>query len=275
VDNKNVLCNRIENIPYLYEHFGRIPESLFRKMIESLNTVRSASYDCLRYLEGFSYSTRGAWRVMVNDLPSRVEHTGIPGTSELGLNAHQENWIVINRTLDYEEEYNKDFSLSLLVASASNPKGSRHVRNQFDSSKKMAEDRRKKLIKEGFIDTHKWAPEGWAASVDTAEELVAELERQMTGVKDRHDIFMEKYMEKIREKAAKKAQEAEERLKQLREGREDFFIDGSQHILTPEETKKLMRKSKSNVELVPEQIITPEDKDKFYKKIGARVLTGK
>jgi hypothetical protein len=275
VDHRNVLPGRNEKIHELYEYFGGMTDKLIKKMIESLNTIRLSSYDCLKYLEGFTYNTRSTWRVLAKDLPTKVEFTGIPGTDELGLSIHQENWISINRSLDYEEDYNKDFSLSLLVASASNPKGSRHVRNQFDSSKKMAEDRRKKIMKEGFIDTRKWSPEGWAAPVDTAEELVAELERQMTGVKDRHDIFMEKYMERMRETAAKKAREAEERIKQLREGRDDVLIDGSQRAMTAEEVRKLTAKPLATVELVPEQIITEEDRNKYYKKIGARVLTGR
>jgi hypothetical protein len=274
VDRRNILPGRNEKIHELYEYFGEMTDKLIRKMIESLNTIRMSSYDCIRFLEGFTYNTRPTWRVLANDMPTKMEFTGVPGTSELGLSLHQENWIAINRALDSEEEYNKDFSLSLLVASASNPKGSRHVRNQFDSSKKMAEDRRKKIMKEGFIDTHKWTPEGWAASVDTAEELVAELERQMTGVKDRHDIFMEKYMERMRETAAEKTRVAEERIKQLREGRDGVLIDGSQRAMTMEEMKNL-NKPKSTVESVPEQIITEEDRGKFYKKIGARVLTGK
>lgn len=275
VDKYNVLPNRIEKLPELYELFCKMPERLFRAVIENLNSMRANSYDCLKFLEGFTYSSRGMWRVLGNDLPTQIEHTGILGTPDLGLNIHQENWIVINRALDSEEEYNKSFGMSLLVASASNPKGSRHIRNQFDSSKKMAEDRRIKLMKEGFIDTRKWTSEGWAAPVDTAEELVAELERQMTGVKDRHDVFMEKYMDSIKKKAAQKAQEAEERIRKIREGNEDYMIEGSQRALTPEETNGLLKKSRVTVETVSEQDVTQDDKDKFYKKIGARVLTGK
>jgi hypothetical protein len=274
VDHRNILPGRTDKIHEMYEFFGGMTDKLIRKIIENLNTVRVASYDCIKFLEGFTYSTRGLWRVLSGDLPCKVGFTGVPGTDELGLSIHQENWIAINRALDSEEEYNKDFNFSLLVASASNPKGSRHIRNQFDSSKKMAEDRRIKIMREGYIDTRKWSSEGWAAPVDTAEELVAELERQMTGVKDRHDIFMEKYMERMREAAAKKARDAEERIKQIREGREGVLIEGSQRALTPEEASKLV-KNKSTVELVPEQVITEEDRNKFYKKIGSRVLTGK
>ena len=39
-----------------------------------------------------------------------------------------------------------------------------------------------------------WLDQGWSLPVDTAEELVAELERQMQGYKDRHDKFIDAYL---------------------------------------------------------------------------------
>ena len=164
----------------------------------------------------------------------------------------------------------------MLIASASNPKGTRSIRSQHDSSIKMIEDRRKKLAKEGFIDVKKWSEDGWAASVDTTEELVAELERQMTGVKDKHDLFMEKYLKQIKDVTEKKTQDAEESIKKYRENYDNVFIEGTQRELTKEETQELMKKRQTTVqEVSSEEETSPEDKNKFYKKIGARVLTPK
>jgi hypothetical protein len=276
LDNQFILCTRNENLTELYNFFAGIPEKVFRKMMTRLNDVRIIVYDSLKYLEGFSYTnfSRNMWKSLRNNLPSSSEFTGIPGTSEMGMNVHQESWVMINRSLDYEEEYNKDFSLAVLVASASNPKGSRHIRSQHDSMTKGIEDRRKKLAQEGFIDTTKWTPEGWAAPVDTAEELVAELNRQMTGQKDKHDIFMDNYLKKIREEAERKTREAEERIKRFQEGHDNVLIDGSQRALTVAETKELMNRKRPNTVMVAdEEKTSPEDHEKFHKKIGARVLT--
>jgi hypothetical protein len=276
-NNKNLLVDRSKNIEEFYCYFSELPGQLIKNILKNLNELRSDSYDVLKYLEGFSYTefSRSNWKFLNGNFPCNEGFTGIPGSSGIGMNIHQESWILINKAMDYEEDYNKDFSLALMIASSSNPKGSRHIRNQFDSSKKMVEDRRKKLAKEGFIDVKKWSPEGWAAPVDTAEELVAELERQMTGVKDRHDIFMENYMKKIREQAEKKAKEAEDNIRRAQEGRDNVFIDGEQRVMTPEEMEALNYKKQRTTETVPEEVLTSEDKDKFYKKIGARVLTGK
>jgi len=277
VDNQIVIRNREESLQELYDFLSNIPEALFRNMMTKLNEIRAVSYDVLKYLEGFSYTnfSRSAWKALRGNLPNCSEFTGIPGTSEMGMSIHQESWILINRSLDYEEDFNNDFSLALLVASASNPKGSRHIRSQHDSIVKGAEDRRQKLAREGFIDVKKWSPEGWAAPVDTVEELVAELDRQMTGQKDKHDIFMENYLKKIREEAEKKTREAEERIKRTQDGREIVLVEGSQRALTPAETQELMNRKRPTITMVPEEIISPEDKDKFYRKIGSKILTGK
>ncbi len=277
IDNQNVLYTRNQNIKELYDYFFNLPDYLIKRTLKHLNSMRLMAYEALKFLEGFCYTgqSRSAWKALNGKFPSSVEFTGIPGTTDLGMSLHQESWVIINRSLDSEEDYNKDFSLSLMVASSSNPKGSRHIRNQFDSNKKMAEDRRKKLALVGFIDTQKWTPDGWASSVDTAEELVAELERQMNGVKDKHDLFIEKYMDQIRVQAEKNTKEAEERIIAAQQGRDNVFIDGEQRAMTPEEMKSLMGQKVLTTETVPEQVITPEDKNKFYSKIGSRILTGK
>ena len=277
VDGQTVICNREKNLSELYNFLSNIPEALFRNMMTKLNEIRAVSYDVLKYLEGFTYTnfSRSSWRSLRGNLPNCSEFTGIPGTSEMGMNVHQESWVLINRSLDYEEDFNKDFSLAILISSASNPKGSRHVRSQHDSMVKGSEDRRQKLAQEGFIDVKKWSPEGWAAPVDTVEELVAELDRQMTGQKDKHDIFMENYLKRIREEAERKTREAEERIKRTQDGQEIVLVEGSQRALTLAETQELMNRKRPTITMVPEEIVSPEDKDKFYRKIGSKILTGK
>jgi len=50
----------------------------------------------------------------------------------------------------------------------------------------------------GNVDANAgWRPEGWATPVGTAEELLVELERQMAGQKDKHDLFIEGYLKSL------------------------------------------------------------------------------
>jgi hypothetical protein len=196
----------------------------------------------------------------------------------MGMTIHQENWVRINKFLDAEEEYNKDYSMAIMIASASNSKGARHSQGVHDSHIKSSEERRQKLADLGSMDNVKkiWTPDGWAVSTDTAEELVAELERQMSGQMDKHDIFMDNYFKKMRAEAEKKASEAEARIKEYREKHNNVFIEGSSRALTVEETRELLSKKTVSTIVAPsEESVTVTDKDNFYKKIGTKVLVGK
>ena len=277
LDNQNILIDREKNIGELYNYLINIPEKLFGKIIEDLNALRMTAFDVTRYIEGFSYTdfSRNNWKIVKGGLPSSSEFTGIQGTSEIGLNIHQESWVLLNRFLDEEEVFNREFSFAILISSASNPKGIRPIRGRHDSAMKSSEDRRKKLARDGYIDTKRWSPEGWAAPVETAEELVAELERQMTGMKDKHDLFMDDYMKKMREEAERKTKEAEDRIKEYRLGKEDAFIEGSQRALTPEESRALFTKKPSTLQVVYDEEVDPETKDRFMKKVGTKILTAK
>jgi len=278
LDGHNVLIRRNEELPELFEFFQSFPDKFFGSMVESTSQLRDDSYEVIKYLEGFSYTNRSRrlWNILGGKFPNCEEFTGIPGSSCMGLNVHQESWISINKMLDDEEEYNRSFSLALLISSASNPKGSRRIRSQHDSSVKSSEDRRMKLAEIGYIDETKWSPDGWAAPVDTVDGLVSELERQMKGIKDKHDIFIEGYLRKLKENAENRVKEAKERIRQARIDSEEAFIEGSQRALTPEETRDMMKKrSKRIVSVRPEEQASQEDKDKFLSKIGNKVLTSR
>ena len=282
IENKNILLNRETCLEDVTEFFKSLPTVLSGKIITSLNGLRKTAYESLRYLEGFTYTStsRNTWKALNGLSPVAPEFTGIPGTSQLGMNIHQESWVMINKSLDDEERYNQEFYLALMVASSSNPKGARHIRNQHETQTKNMEDRRKKLARLGSIEDakKKWSPEGWAVSTDTAEELVAELERQISGVKDRHDVFIDDYMKKMRDEAQKRTEEAENRIRAAQVDHDNVFIEGQQRALSPEETRQLLSNKiarKDNIVLVSEEGTSAQDKEKFYKKIGTRVLSDK
>jgi hypothetical protein len=278
IDGKNVLMNREENIYDLKEFFSGIPYKLYEKIVSETVVIRDKAYDATKFLEGFTYtdSSRWSWKTMGKEYPCNTQITGIPGTFLLGINSHQENWVYINRAIDNEEEYNREFDLAILIASASNAKGAKQIRGRHDGSMQNSEDRRKKLAQVGYIDTDKWSQEGWAAPVDTAEELVAELNRQMAGMKDKHDVFMEDYLKSMKDNAELQAKQAEERLKKYRESGDMAMITGSQRILTPKEAENLMRVKKPyTISVKDESQADVESQERYISKIGSKVLTGK
>ena len=263
------------------EFFANTPSPLMVHTMEALTKLRMTSFEVLKFLEGFSYTnmSRNTWRA-ISGSPCRPEFTGIPGTDSIGLCAHQESWVRINRMLDDEETYNREFSNALLIASATNPKGVRSLRSRYDMNVENAKTRREKLAVDGSREAKKaWTPDGWAASTDTTEDLLAELDRQISGVKDKHDIFMENYMKNLKERAMSKERAVAKKIEELREKNADMpMIEGSQRVLTSEEMQELMNKRgrpKYVAALKSEEHVNPEDKKRFINKIGARILTPK
>lgn len=285
INGVNILDKRDREFESIYNLFCNMPNILRNRILTELNLLRTTSYESMQFLEGFSYTeqSRRKWRIIGDKFPNCEEITGIPGTNKIGLNICQESWMIVNRMLDDEEKYNHDFSLAILIASASNPKGARGIRARHDATIQRTSDRRKRIAREGSIKKTQWTPTGWAAPVDTAEELVEELMRQMQGKKDRHDLFIEDHLRKIREEAEKQAVQAEERIKELRKKREKeglgTALTGTHRILTPEETRELMSRSKkksNNLMIVPSDEVANEEQEKrYFSKIGSKVLTAR
>ncbi len=281
IDNENVLIRKDYEFKNYYDFFSKLPYIVHLKIIKELLDLRNIAFEAILFVEGFSYTdqSRKKWLFM-KDSPNSASFTGIPGTDKIGINVYQESWILINKMLDAEEQYNKDFSLAILVASANNPKGARTIRGKHDAAFDRADERRKKLARKGTHKEQSWKPEGWAAPVDTAEELVSELMRQMEGRKDKHDHFIDDYMKKLREQAEDQTRQAEDRLKEIRKRREKEKdipdITSDQRILTAEEMQKLNSKDHNNLMIVEsEEIATEKDKDRFLSKIGSKVLTAR
>jgi len=280
LDGQFVLKNR--NPKELRDLFAILPNQVCKAIFSELEKIRDEAFEAVRFLEGYAYTmtSRYKWRTLSNGLPNQEAFTGVPGSDILGLNVHQENWIHINRTLDDEDDYNRQFSMALLVASATNPKGSKTIRARHDSVMKDAEDRRERLATTGGVEEAKreWKPDGWAAPVDTREELLAELDRQMHGVKDKHDIFMENYLKRMRDGAESKARQAREKMEEARKAYGDKLpdFDGSQRALTPEETKQLYQRKRGTItRMKSEEDIGPEHTEKILSKIGGRILTSR
>lgn len=266
--------NHKEQFKAIYKFFESVPNIFYSKLIKELFSLRDVVAEVGDFIEGFCYTnqSRNMWE--------SLSLIGIPEAGTRGLNSFQEYWIRLNKRLDDEEAHEKKFSIGLLISSAMNPKGAKHVRAQHDASSQTTREKRKTIAKNGTLPKSTWTEQGWAAPVDTAEDLIAELNRQMEGLKDKHDNLIDAYMQSLQDDSDKQAEEEKRKIEEAlkkHEGEPD--ITGSQRELTPAEAEELMNKfSKKTNNLVmvqSDEVATPEQSDKFLKKIGNRVLTPK
>jgi hypothetical protein len=249
VDGNNFLIDRNKNIPELIDFYKDIPVTAFSKILTDTNDLHKEYIDSLDFLEGFCYTDRSRvlWNIYrgVNSL----NFYGIEGSDKIGINSTQESWVAINQQLDSEEEYNKEFRLSLMVASSMNSKGCKSIENKYEFHKTELEELRKDIAKYGYdkrrILKKKEEKDGWAVPLKTREDIVRELNREMSGNIDKHDAFIDNWIKEQKEKSeeAKRLLEEKQKAYRVKLNKDiDFTKMEDSRIATPEEVKKLMSK---------------------------------
>lgn len=220
INGVNYLVDREKNFKELKDFYQGLPTSFYKTIHGKIGEIYKVYVDSLEYLEGFSYTpkSRHLWKVFNNNTANMGFYQGIAGSHNIGLNSVQENWIVMNRHMDDEEDYEVNFKLSLMVASSFAGKGAKELGSKFDFQKKELEELRKEIAKYGYDKKRivkQKKEEIWARPIRTSEDLVRELNRQMSGDKDKHDLFIEKWLERQKKRA-------EEARKSVEKKQEDF-----------------------------------------------------
>jgi hypothetical protein len=188
----------------------------------------------------------------------------------------------VNKNLDEEEAYAKDFNLALIVASAYNGKGAKSMSRTFEAHRKELDELREEIAKYGYDKRReteeKKIADGWSAPLRTKEDLVKELYREMSGDKDKHDLFIERWMQQQKDAAEEAKRLTEERQKEFRDKFDAVgpeFMEGSRPV-SAEEMKKIIDRHKVVKESGVSQFISSvegtDNKERFLKKISATVI---
>jgi len=243
------LENRQEHVDSLVDMYGSLPVHLFENVEETAIRLQGRYRRYCNLVEGFSYSTpsRLLWKSRRGSPLLSPEVTHIPGTSTLGIPESVEVWSLVNMSLDQEVESDKRMSNALFLTSATNPKGSQKVGAGIKGEKELIEKNRRMLVEYGS-EAHKRITkdksldkkERWTAKLDTAKDIMDELERQMHGVQDKHDLFIEGYRVKLRRELQEREEVEKKRLEEVRRQRGGDPHTGSFEV-TPEEMERVMR----------------------------------
>lgn len=227
LNGENMLLNRESHIKNLTDFFYSTPKDLFEVYEEVTYRLQRRLERYSMLSEGFSYSPRARylWKERRGQPLPKEDLTGIAGTNALGKSHISEVWSLINMALDTEEEESREINRVMFLASSNNPKGVKKIRANMDTQNEMKENERKSLIEFGseahkrIIKHQNMSADQWSSELLTVEDIVEELERQMHGVKDKHDLFMEDYFEKVRLEKEKEKEERQKQLEELRRNR--------------------------------------------------------
>lgn len=277
IDDINLLVQRKNGFFPTVCFLRQFPEIMIRRLFSLVNTINQQYLDSLDYLEGFCYTPRSRYLWNVLGTTERDYYTGIEGSSLVGMNNVQENWISINKKMDEEERYGRDFNLTLMVTASNNYKSARMISRNYEFHKKELDGLRQDIAKYGYDRKRvqeQTKKAQWTPPIKSREDLVRELYKQMRGEKDQHDIFIEKWIKKQKEKAEEAKKRAEKKQDDFKKKIED--IDTSQveesRPVSSEELEKILKKTKgtkSNFMSATEEADRP---NRFMKKISSRVI---
>lgn len=280
IDGENLLNKRDENIDGVLKFYKKLPSLYVLKIIEAVNELNQTYIDSLDFLEGFSYSPRSRYLWSVVDPYNRSLYTGIRGLDVVGINSVVESWISINKRFDDEERYSRELNNTLLIVGASNYKSAKMLSKNYENSANELKELRKEICKYGYdkkrVEENEKKRDDWTAPLVSREDLVRELYRQMSGEKDMHDVYINKWMENQKKKAEMASKNVEERQMAFRKKIEESDLDllePSKPISSYDLNKIIeMKKHKKPDNTYMAGKEEAEIKERVYKKLSTKII---
>jgi len=204
------LAKMIWGLPkYIREVLFSLVSGLFVRQGLALEATESYCYESL---------SRFRWRASGGQLPNM--HTGIPGVDRLGTNYVQRMWTFFNRVEDAQIEEDAMWEGFKLVTSAMAPKGVKKI-DTHDKERKKSELEHRQNVADRMFYTRMGIikPQDEKASVrpmlgngsKSADDLVDEMKRWVTGEDDWHDQIVNEYKRKVSERYEQEKQERQRR----------------------------------------------------------------
>lgn len=205
IDGVNILSDRDLFLNNLYTLVETLHPKLFVAISKQLYGVHERVSKAIRLVERYTIEpdSKWLWYALRDKSLVSEEVTGIKGTSSLGYNICHLLWIYYNRKEDEKNQFKQMWQCAKLVASVLNPKAVQKL-NQQEELKEKEEQKRKEALVYGDDFSPKF-------KVESAEELIQQLEKDISGEKDIHDEIIErnlkynKFKQKEQEAQFKKA----------------------------------------------------------------------
>lgn len=272
----NFLRHRDENLEYLEELYGLLPITVISRILEGVEKVLERFAEVIKYLEGYCYTQQSSslWKSY-----SSNNNNSIISSPDYLCSSVRDQWASMNKILDGEKEEDLSTGHALFIASAFNPKGVKSVSNSLKLKKEEREKEREEIAKYGYSKRRikeKAKDDKWSKTLITNEDMVRELNRVLSGKKDKHDLFIDEWMRRKSEAAKKKKEAQEERSRIYREEikEKSLDIEGTRRA-DPNEIEKILKRNIDKKVHVSNYSSAYEDEGKsedFIKKIGSRVL---
>jgi hypothetical protein len=228
VDGVNVLRDRERWLPDIAATFEELSVEARRKTIWHLSEINRRASKAVVLTEAYAMESQSRLRwaqLKGMDLTS-TSVTGIVGTDVLGMNWGQLTWRALNYFNDVKEQTEREWDDAKFIASSMAGKGMSRVHQQ-DRERRRKEvqeriERKDRILRfailgEPIDSTTKGSVPMKTAS--TFEELQDQLERDLKGEKDWHDMVVDAHEQRVRDQY----QLRQERVRELQEANAEKF----------------------------------------------------
>lgn len=208
IDGHNILTSREEMVPELLDFFGDINGAVREQVVRRVSELNRRANQSTYLTEAYAMETssRIHWnQVRGLDLMSS-SLTGIPGTEKLGYNWSQLIWRALNHVEDEKQRMEAEWENAKFVASSMAGKGISKVHAQDRRRRRNEADERRarkdKILRWALLgeEAEERTPEGGHMIVArSVEELTNQLENDLRGEKDWHDMVVEAHEKRIHE----------------------------------------------------------------------------
>lgn len=224
VDGANILNDRERWLSDIVSMFDSMGDDVVGKIVRHLSEINRRANRAVILTEAYvmEFASRLRWAQLQGIDLTSIAVTGISGTHILGMNWGQLTWRALNYYEDLREQAEREWENAKFVASSMAGKGMNRVHSQ-DKRRREQEnegrlERRDKILRFAVLGEpmdqsgDKRVP---VMAARTVEELALQLERDLKGEKDWHDMVVEAH--------ERKAQEAKQvQLDRLREMQQNF-----------------------------------------------------
>ncbi len=208
VDGANILNDRERWLSDIVNIFDSMGDDVVGKIVRHLSEVNRRANRAVILVEAYvmEFASRNRWAQLRGlDLTSTAV-TGVSGTHTLGMNWGQLAWRALNYYEDLKDQAELDWENAMFIASSMAGKGMNRVRSQNKRRQEQEREgrleRRDKILRFAVLGEPMNQPGDKRVPVvaaRTVEELALQLERDLKGEKDWHDMVVEAHERKAQE----------------------------------------------------------------------------
>ncbi len=228
VDGVNILADRDRYLPDLINFFDGMEAGASAKVIRHMSEINRRANRAVVLTEAYSMElmSRLRWAQLGGVDLTGTPVTGIQGTSTLGLNWGQLTWRAMNYYEDLKETAEREWENAKFVASAMAGKGMSRIHSQDkrrrDKDREDRLERRDRILRFALLGESMDTASNNGAPIQvarTVEELSKQLERDLKGEKDWHDLVVEAHERRANESRERR----EQHIRELQQGFDDQY----------------------------------------------------